>query len=612
MRFRDVVAALGDTPGTGSTQADEARQGYLLLERAIDALGGSTRAIAAQDRDSYALFDWAAALAPHLLPYLSGHVKLTVAAIEELGDGSRYQHSCLQELDSGRTVGVAMVTELGHGTDAFNMETTATWQPRERAYRLNSPTPASVKFMPNVAATGVPKTVIVIARLIVNGTDEGVWPFLLPLRTVEGLVDGVDVAALPDNGYGLAMDNAETRFDGAVVPESGLLGGDVAWFDEQGRFHCELTAAQRFARTMSPLTPARLCMGGAAVSAARAGLALTIGYASRRVIRATGATMLSSDHVAQHLVGAMADVWAMTCLVNSVRSQCEDAGAEESALWAMLVKPVASRTAWESLEVCRQRTAAQGMLRANYLTDWISLCQGTLTAEGENWAMLGAAGRAIRRSGVPTLTNSIPGNGARAWWHQLLAKRERLLLVGIEMWGHPDSNAIDLATAVTDRVTVDAMITAAKATNDTATQQILTDLAEVYALRRVRAHGVWFAANGALPDDRAALIEAELSGLVDDVAPHLPVLAQSFALPDDMPAPIAGDYLTWWTKYAGWPQTRPAGGSVAHEPGQQLSSSVLSRNATTRREETTDATVRKLAKSAGSGACTRQVRTEPI
>lgn len=552
-KIRDTVAAFGDVAGTGITQTQAARDSYQLLGRAVEALGGSSRAIAADLRASYALFDWSAALAPRLTVLLSGHLKLTVAALGELGEKSRFQQARLAELDTAATTGVAMITELGHGTDAMHLETTATWQPQHRSFRLDSPTPGSVKFMPNVAADDVAKTVTILARLVVDGRDEGVWPFLMVLRTADRVSDGVEIRALPDAGFGLWMDHALTRFDGALLPESALLGGDVAHFDTNGRFHCELTAAERFARTMSPLHSARLCMSGAAVAAARAGLALTISYATRRRIGPNDRPMISADHVARHLAHAMADVWAMTCLVNAVREQCArpDADTAQIALWGMLVKPAATHTAWQSLEICRQRSAAQGMLRANLLVDYIAVCQGIMTAEGENWAMLGAAGRATHRSGVPRL-NRRPGRPARKWWHRLLTERQSLLSAGVDTGSEPDCAAVELATAITDLAAVEAMIAAAEAASVPTTSQILSNLAAVYALRRISADAVWFTANGLLPETRAVTLECELRTRTKVLARYLPVLARSFALPDDLPAPMAGDYITRWTQFARW------------------------------------------------------------
>ncbi|MFC9432444.1 acyl-CoA dehydrogenase family protein [Nocardia sp. NPDC057030] len=551
-RIRDVIAALGDMPGNGETQAEEARYCYLLLERVIGELGGSARTIAADEGTSYAVFDWAAALAPRLMVLLPGHLKLAIAAIENLGDGrSPFQQRCLRDLDTAAATGVGLVTELDHGSDAIHLETTATWLPGQRAFRLDTPTAGAVKFMPNTAAA-VPRCVVVYARLIADGADEGVWPFLMRLRTAEGPVDGVEVKALPDNGYGLWMDNAMTRFQGAGLPESALLGGDVAGFDAQGRFHCALTERQRFARTTSPLHSARLCTAGAAVAAARAGLALAVGYARHRRVGPEGAAMISHDHVAGQLAHAMSDMWAMTCLVNAVRAHCGREGTDggEVALWAMLTKPVASYTSWQVIEMCRQRLAAQGMLRANYLPDYVALCEGILTAEGETWAMLGAAGRALHRTGIPHLTGI--DEHPHQWWYRLLVARERILAEDADAARRSDGAAIELATAVAVRTAVDCMWTAAADANEPAAQHILYDLAALYGMRYVREHANWYNAHGLLGRGRAAGLDRTLAARSATVELRLPILARAFALPEEFPAPIAADTTSRWIGFAGW------------------------------------------------------------
>ncbi|WP_280426680.1 acyl-CoA dehydrogenase family protein [Nocardia carnea] len=550
MRVRDALTGLSDVPQSGLAQIEEALYSYTLLPRAIDALGGSAAAIEADARESDALFDWAAAVAPRLWSLLSGHHKLSVAAIQQLGDGSVYQQKCLAQLDNGAVAGVAMFTELGYGSDIFHVETTATWQRHSRTFRLDSPTPQSVKFMPNTAAEGVARTVIVVARLIVEGRDEGVWPFVMELRTRDGLADGVEMAALPDTGYGLWMDHAMTRFDAVILPESALLCGEVAAFDSQGGFHCELSLGERFARTTSPLHPARLSMGGAAVSAARAGLALTIPYAGIREI-GPGKTMISRDHIARKLVYAMSEAFAMTCLSNTARTHGRSGDAGEAALWGMLAKAMASHSAWKILEVCREVCAAQGMLRANYLVDHIAACQGLRTAEGANAAVLAAAGRALRHRGR-LLPGSSDSGGAQTWWQSLLTERERLLTIGIDVAGQPDNAAMELAAAVGDRIAVDAMVAATESVQDPVAHQLLTDLAATFALRKVKKHALWFTANECISSSYAAVIDSELLTHQRGIEPHLRLLAQSFALPDSLPAPMARDYVRWWIDFAGW------------------------------------------------------------
>ncbi|MGW6332187.1 acyl-CoA dehydrogenase family protein [Nocardia rhamnosiphila] len=550
MRVRDALTALADVPRSGLTQAEEALYSYTLVPRAIGALGGSASAIEADARESDALFDWSAAVAPRLWSLLSGHNKLSLAAIHRLGDDSAYQKKCLAQLDTGASTGVAMFTELGYGSDAFHLETTATWQPHSRTFQLDSPTAKSVKFMPNTAAEGVPKTVIVVARLIIEGRDEGVWPFLMELRTRDGLSEGVEVVALPDTGYGLSMDHGMTRFDAVILPESALLRGDVAAFDSQGGFHCELTLGQRFAHTTSPLHPARLSMGGAAVSAARAGLALTIPYAVTREV-GPGETMISRDHIARKLVYAMSEAWAMTCLSTIARTHGRSGDEGEAALWGMLGKAMTSHSAWKVLEICRQTCAAQGMLRSNRVVDYIACCQGLLTAEGDSAALLAAAGRALQRRGR-RLAGSSDSTGAQTWWQSLLTERERLLTIGIDVSGQPDNAAMELAAAVADRIAVDAMVAATESVSDPVAIQLLTDLAATYALRKVKKHALWFTANECISTSYAAVIDSELLAHQLSVEPHLRLLAQSFALPDSLPTPMAGDYVRRWIEFADW------------------------------------------------------------
>ncbi len=86
--------------------------------------------------------------------------------------------------------------------------------------------------MLNVADPAVPKVVVVTARLMMDGHDEGVFPFLLPMRDAAGeLAPGVRVVALPEK-TGSAMDHGLIEFDDCWVPAESLLGGGWARIEE--------------------------------------------------------------------------------------------------------------------------------------------------------------------------------------------------------------------------------------------------------------------------------------------------------------------------------------------------------------------------------------------
>ncbi|MFE9423107.1 hypothetical protein ACFYNO_09095 [Kitasatospora sp. NPDC006697] len=126
--------------------------------------------------------------------------------------------------------------------------------------------------MPNVAEESVPRMTVVAARLTADGRDEGVFPFLLPLRRSQQDPVGVRVHRLPDKGF-CPMDNALIRFDGAVVPEDGWLAGGIAHFDADGSFHSSQESLRsRFHRTIEQLHTGRVGLACGTLAAARSAL----------------------------------------------------------------------------------------------------------------------------------------------------------------------------------------------------------------------------------------------------------------------------------------------------------------------------------------------------
>jgi acyl-CoA oxidase len=87
-----------------------------------------------------------------------------------------------------------LLTELSHGLDAPNLETTATLQP-DGSFILNTPHPSAAKYMPPTGPFGgIPKVAIVIARLIIEGEeseDRGVRPFIVTLGDGEQMAQGI-------------------------------------------------------------------------------------------------------------------------------------------------------------------------------------------------------------------------------------------------------------------------------------------------------------------------------------------------------------------------------------------------------------------------------------
>ncbi|SUD49557.1 Acyl-CoA dehydrogenase, C-terminal domain [Nocardia otitidiscaviarum] len=555
-RVRDIVAGLADQPTSGLTFAQQAEHAPALLRAVIAGLGRPAREIAADAQLRGALCDWAQIAAPRLLLVLTGHFDLAIGAILALGNGSRYQQECLAELDTAEALGVLMLTELG-GTNGADHQTTATWEPATGGFRLTTPAAEAIKFMPNVADVRVPKTVVVTARLIVGGRDEGVLPFLLKLRTREGLAEGVRVVRLPDKDSA-PMDHALIKFDGVWLPREALLGGDWAQIDADGNFSCDLPPRSRFHRAISVLGNGRLDLANAAIASARAGLAGLVNY-SRQRRPGSGTLMADRDAVQRDLATGLAAVYATSVLGRRLRDLRTDstATAAEHALWSMLAKPLLSNTANDVLMMCRDRAAAQGALRINHLVDWIGNLAAIRTAEGENQIMqvtAGKQGRALTALQLPGTPTQLP------WYVAMLADRERMIAAALSSGSHQaagsalgrDSAAIELATATAERLAATAMATAAFTTADPTARKLAASAAAAYALGRIEAHGTWYTANRRLTPQYAAAITTELSRHLRVIAEQLPTLVAAFALPA-LPGPLfTGDYIQTWMDHVGW------------------------------------------------------------
>ncbi|KAL4970661.1 putative acyl-CoA oxidase [Aspergillus stella-maris] len=117
-----------------------------------------------------------------------------------------------------------MLTEIGHGLDARNLETTATLLPNGD-FDLHSPSAAAAKCMsPTTTRSGLPVVALVIARLVVDDEDRGLRAFIVPINNGQEMCKGVTARALPTRIGTHPIDHALTLFNHVRLPHSALLG----------------------------------------------------------------------------------------------------------------------------------------------------------------------------------------------------------------------------------------------------------------------------------------------------------------------------------------------------------------------------------------------------
>ncbi|MGK8524906.1 acyl-CoA dehydrogenase family protein [Nocardia asteroides] len=559
-RVRDIISELPRHPNTGETYTDRTRTAPAQLSKVIARLGRSASEIAADTLLRGVLCDCAQVAAPRLLLILTGHFDLAIGAILALGDGSDYQRRCLDELNTGSALGVLMLTELG-GTNGADQQTTATWDPVHKGggFWLHTPSETAIKFMPNVADPNVPKTVVVTARLVIDGRDEGVLPFLLRLRTSTGLADGVEVVALPDK-TDAPMDHAMIRFNRVWMPREALLGGDWARMTDNAQLECALTPRQRFHAAINVLGNGRLDLANAAIASARAALAGLVNYINDRQ-PGRGTRMADRDAVQLNLVAAIANVYATSVLGRRIRDMRAAAIGHHPAysVWSMLAKPLLSDTAYDVVLMCRRRAAAQGTFPVNHLVEWLGNIDAIQNAEGENQIMQVTAGR----SNLDLTTLQLPGTPAfLPWYIQMLVNRERILHDAVRSGDYEavgvvlgrDSAAIERSTATVERLAATALYAEACTISEPTARTLVLSAAEAYALERIDARGAWYNAHGLMTSKRAVEVQAELRHRYEVLTEHMRILVDAFRTPA-LPGPIFNNYIEWWMEYAGWDES---------------------------------------------------------
>ncbi|MFC9238473.1 acyl-CoA dehydrogenase [Streptomyces decoyicus] len=464
-----------------------------------------------------------------------------------------------------RQYGTVLITELGYGNNAVELETTATYRAETDTFVLHTPSLGAQKFMPNTGPAGGPKSGLVAARLIVRGQDCGVFLFLVPLRDGQGPLPGIRVRPLSEIP-GSAVDHALTSFDQVGLPRTALLVGDHADLTTEGAFHSTLgSRRRRFLRSIQRVATGKLCLSAAALAGARACLTISVRYAHRRHTFApasrSGVPVFDYRCHQTRLLGALARAYAATFLLRETTRRCAGPDTTESAEAEVLVAAAKGWITWQSRDIVvesRERCGAQGLLSANRIVDLLTPIESTITAEGDNlviWTKAGAdmlIGRGYSPPPPPA-----PRTGPLtdcALLFDLLVRHERYChqyarsRLGrpgagpMERWNHAVNPALDLVDAYAARRSAQAFLAGADRVGDDATRRLLERLFQLFALQRLAPHAGLLLADGHLTAEAVRDLAPAVDRVSAALAPDALALVEAFAIPDAiLQAPIATD-----------------------------------------------------------------------
>ncbi|MFF2950331.1 acyl-CoA dehydrogenase [Kitasatospora sp. NPDC057965] len=387
--------------------ADRTASPYPALRRLTAELGAGQPMITDQPRLRN-LLELTAAADPRLFHVMFLHHCMTLGPALDYGA----HPADLDALATGSFVGAALMTELGRGNSSAAIRTEAVLDRAGGEFVLHSPEPGAAKYPPNVGEPGVPRLAVVSARLRVDGTDRGVFLFLVELRDAHATAPGVTIRRHPPTAL-LPLDYATVRFDRVRIPGHRWLA-DGAALTPDGGFHDPAGGAGE--RTRRSLGMSRFAWGAVTVglaAAARAAVSIALPHALRRITAdRNGGERTALDHRDQQrlLFGAAADAYTATVLARQVTAACWDIPAgggrgrgpsPEVMSTLALTKAAVDLLADRAVARCRSATGALGFFSENRLVDYQALTAAFHSAGGDNRLIMLDAARSLAAQPAP-------------------------------------------------------------------------------------------------------------------------------------------------------------------------------------------------------------------
>lgn len=331
------------------------------------------------------------------------------SAILTLGNEEQHQR-WLPGVLSLELPGVYAMTEIGHGSDVGNVDTTATYIPEDDEFEIHTPFRAAWKeFLGNAAKDG--KAAVLFAQLITKNVNYGVHAFFVPLRDDNGnFLPGVGGE---DDGFkgGLnGIDNGRLHFTNVRIPRTNLLNklGDV---DENGDYTTSIpSSGRRFFTMLGALVQGRVSLATTAANASALALTGAITYGNqRRQFNAASdieeQVLLDYGLHQRRLIDRLARTYADIFTTNDLLLKFHEVFAgeddtddnrQELETLAAGIKAVTTWNAMDTFQESREATGGAGYIasknRFNTLRDDLDIYT---TFEGDNNVLLQLVGRRL-------------------------------------------------------------------------------------------------------------------------------------------------------------------------------------------------------------------------
>lgn len=521
------------------------------------------------------------------------HIGLFAGSIFNLGT-ERHHRDYLPKAISFELPGCFAMTEVGHGSNVRDIETTASYDRKRREFIIHTPHEGARKdFIGNAALHAQVATVF--AQLLIDGENFGVHAFLVPIRDENGsILPGIEIK---DDGFKIGLngvDNGSISFNKIRIPRTDLLDrfGQVS---EDGTYTSTVNnPGKRFFLMLSTLVMGRVSISTAVNSMAKVGLAITIRYAEkRRQFGPTGGPevpILDYQTYQRRLLPHLATAYALTFACKDVIALMASNDEERRRELENMAAGLKVYTSWhtiECLQVCRESCGGQGYMANNRFGDLKADTDVFATFEGSNPVLLQFVAKGLltefhhqfsdnRFFGIvkyltskaatvvseqnPLTTRNTESSHLRdpEFHRQAFRYREESLLVSVarrlkrrlddkmdsfSAFNDCQDHLVTMAYAHVEGTVLDSFQKAVAECQVATVKEHLERLCALFALNCIHKDARWFLEAGYIEGAKSKAIRNEILSLCHEIRPYARLLVDSFNFPDKIiSAPIAFDH----------------------------------------------------------------------
>ncbi|GGB66323.1 acyl-CoA oxidase [Flavobacterium suaedae] len=509
-------------------------------------------------------------------------------SILSLGTDKHYK-KYLKDIGTLQLPGCFAMTETHHGSNVKGINTTATYNHKDKTFTIHTPEKYDRKeYIGNAANHGEMATVF--AKLIIDGKDYGVNAFVVPIRNKDRTV--VKGVTIEDCGRKMGLngvDNGIIYFDNVVIPKEDMLDR-FASINEDGEFESPIPSNnRRFFTMLGTLVGGRIGIPRSALAASKIGLTIAIKYGDdRKQFGPQGGNEVPILNYRMHqlrLMPYLAKSYALHFGLQYLTQRFINRSPEEMQEIEALAAGMKAYVTWNTrnaLQECREACGGKGYISENRIDDLKNDTEIYTTFEGDNTVLmqlvaknrLGEFRKEFGEMGLGTIFNYVLEQAKttiteknpfatrntdeehlkdRDFHLHAFQYREKELVSsaarrfkklvddGLDTFDaanvmHP--HMLNLAEAYLERVFLEQFVLAIDTCDDEPLKEVLTRLYNLFALHTLEKNKAWYLEENYMEGVKTKAIRKAVSQLCWEIRQDAVPLVDAFNIPENCLAPI--------------------------------------------------------------------------